>query len=261
MRNYLSRLNGQRTQGALVIFTGIVLWQVYTQSHWQRQGLIPAPLDIGRTMLNTFASGVLLQNIISSLWRVLLGFGAACILAILLGTLLGYYKHVSPLFTPLIELMRPIPPIAWIPLAILWFGLGNQAAIFIVAVGAFFPIFVNTFSGVRLVNRQHFMAARTLGANTFTVIGEVLLPAALPQMLTGIRLGAGSAWASVIAAEMIGTRDGLGYAIQLNRTMLEIESVFVNMLTIGLIGWVLNWWIVYFEQRFIKWNQDDRYQS
>jgi ABC-type nitrate/sulfonate/bicarbonate transport system, permease component len=190
-----------------------------------------------------------------SVSRVGVGFSIAVILGVSQGVVLGTLPYLGQRLTPLLEVLRPIPPIAWIPIAIIWFGLGNPSAVFIVALGAFFPIFIHTYSGIRAVSQSQVNAARCLGASPGLIMTDILLPAALPQLLTGLRVGVGIAWTSVIAAEMVGTRTGLGYAIQLNRTLLETEAVVVNMVVIGVIGWAMNAVVGRFELWLTRWNQ------
>jgi ABC-type nitrate/sulfonate/bicarbonate transport system permease component len=169
---------------------------------------------------------------------------------------LGVFPGAGRRLMPLLDVLRPIPPIAWIPIAILWFGLGNTSAVFIVTVGAFFPLFLNTYGGIVAVSQAQVNAARCLGAGPRLIITDILFPAALPQLMTGLHVGVGIAWTSVIAAEMVGARAGLGYAIQLNRTMLETEAVMVNMVTIGVIGWMMNRLVSRLERRLTRWNQE-----
>jgi ABC-type nitrate/sulfonate/bicarbonate transport system permease component len=152
--------------------------------------------------------------------------------------LITYSGFVRNVAGPWFEFLRPIPPIAWIPVAILWFGLGSFSASFVVFVGAFFPMNLAVCRGIASVTPLHLQAARCLGAGRRLLLTDIVFPAALPQLMTGIRISTGIAWSSVIAAEMIGVRDGLGYSLQLSRTVLDVESVFVNVAAIGLIGWL-----------------------
>jgi ABC-type nitrate/sulfonate/bicarbonate transport system permease component len=139
-----------------------------------------------------------------------------------------------------IEFLRPIPPIAWIPLAIFWFGIGNLSAGFIVFLGAFFPVFVNSHVGIRSVERVHIEAALTLGASRKLLITDVLIPAAIPHLLAGIRIGLGFGWMAVVAAELIAANSGLGYDIGLNRNLLRTDRILAGMATIGFIGYGMN---------------------
>jgi len=217
---------------------------------------MPSPLAVASVAIDLVADGTLIINALSSLQRVVIGFLAAGFLGILVGIILGLFPAVARGVLPLFDILRPIPPIAWIPIAILWFGLGNPSAYFIVFVGAFFPIFINAYAGIVSVGQTPINAARCLGARRLLLITDVLVPAALPTIMPGLRVGIGIAWTSVIAAEMVGAQSGLGYMIQLNRIMLETERVVVGMLTIGGIGWCMNWLALQAECYLTRWNRD-----
>ncbi|PIP86723.1 nitrate ABC transporter permease, partial [Candidatus Campbellbacteria bacterium CG22_combo_CG10-13_8_21_14_all_43_18] len=164
-------------------------------------------------------------------------------------------KWVSRLISPILELLRPIPPIAWIPLAILWFGIGNNPAYFLVFLGAFFPIFSNTYLGVSSVEETYKRAAYSLGATKKEIITDIILPASMPQIFTGLKIGLGVGWMVVIAAELVGAQSGLGYMIQLNRFLLNSPEIITGMITIGVIGFLLNLLITKIEKMTTPWNQ------
>lgn len=232
----------------------LLLWEGSVQLGLANSQALPAPSLLARTAVDLAASGVLLENTLSSLRRVLAGYALAAALGVSLGVLLGLLPRLGRQLTPIVELLRPIPPIAWIPLAILWLGLGDRSAIFIVAVGAFFPIVLAATAAVGAVARSKVDAARSLGAGPRLIVTDVLLPAAQPQILVGLRVGLGTAWTAVIAAEMVGAASGLGYAIQLNRTMLETEAVMVHMIVIGLVGWAMTRLLGGLERRLTRWH-------
>jgi ABC-type nitrate/sulfonate/bicarbonate transport system permease component len=233
----------------------LIAWEGLTWLDMVNAMLLPPPSTLLLTAITSVHTGVLYANTMGSLARVAVGFSLATLLGISSGVMLGIFPCLGQRVTPVLDVLRPIPPIAWIPIAILWFGIGNTSAVFIVAIGAFFPIFLNTYSGVYAVNEAQVNAAYCLGAGRFLIMTDILLPAILPQLLTGVRVGIGIAWTSVIAAEMVGVHTGLGYAIQLNRTMLETEAVIVNMMAIGVIGWMMNCLVSGLEQRLTRWNQ------
>lgn len=238
------------------ILSALVAWEILARMGVIRTAILPPPTTILLTGATLIRSGILLSSAAASLTRVAAGFAIAVCLGCSGGVLIGFFPTVSQRIAPLLDLLRPIPPIAWIPLAILWFGLGAPSAVFIVTVGAFFPICLSTYRGIQSISQGHINAARCLGAGTGLIITDVLIPAAMPQILIGLRVGMGIAWTSVIAAEMVGVHNGLGYAIQLNRTMLETEAVMVNMIVIGIIGWSMNEGVGWLERRITHWNQD-----
>jgi NitT/TauT family transport system permease protein len=181
-------------------------------------------------------SGELVGDAIASMYRVIGGFLIGTCLALPLGLFMGASNKVYKLFNPLLQVLRPIPPIAYIPLSILWFGLGNPPAFFLIALGAFFPVLMNTISGVRHVDSIYIRAARNLGASGSTMFLRVILPAATPYILTGVRVGIGVAFIVVIVAEMIAVNNGLGYRILEAREFFWSDKIIAGMISIGLLG-------------------------
>lgn len=187
------------------------------------------------------ASGELLTNVASTVRRLLAGFALACAVGIPLGMAIGLSRAFEAYVTPVVEALRPISAIAWLPLGLYLFGIGEALPHFIIFYGAVFPIVVNTAGAVRQVDRRLVDAARTLGASRAMVVREVVLPAALPLIFVGARLGLGVGWMAVIASELVGAPSGLGYMIEWNRTMLMSSRVLVGVFTIGLIGYLMDW--------------------
>lgn len=215
--------------------------------------LVPSPQDVAKAALTAIRDGSLLTNAAASLTRVLEGFAVAMLIAIPLGVLMGVSRTARGLVDPLIELLRPVPPIAFIPLAILWFGIGEFSKVMIIAYGAFFPIFVNTMAGFRDVDRVHIRAAQTLGAQRYDIFKDVVLPSAFPQMVTGARLGMGMAFIVLVAAELVASSEGLGYLINDARFSFRTDQIFVGMITIGLLGLMLNKALLEAERRLLRW--------
>ncbi|MEK7172674.1 MAG: ABC transporter permease subunit, partial [Patescibacteria group bacterium] len=185
--------------------------------------------------------------------RVLIGFIFAVITAIPLAILCGYSRHLSGFIKPFVELLRPIPPIAWIPIAILLFGLGDQSSYFIVFLGAFFPIFTNSYFGVISLPVIYKNVAKSFEIKKSVFIVRILFCFALPYIFTGLKIGIGMAWMSLIAAELIGAQSGLGYFIQMNRLLLRIDNVVLGMVLIGLIGYILTKFLTVLEQVAMPW--------
>ncbi len=217
--------------------------------------LTPAqPRDAAATSWLAWAvSGELPRDAAASLLRIAIGFAVGAGLALPLGLAMGSWPIVHQLFNPVVQLLRPIPPIAFIPLAILWFGLGSPPALFLIALGAFFPVLMNTVAGVRAVDAIYLRAARNLGAGQWTLFRRIVLPAAMPFVLTGVRVGIGVAFIVVIVAEMIAVNSGLGYRILEAREYFWSDKVIAGMISIGLCGlgidlgmsrlnaWLLRW--------------------
>jgi len=234
----------------------LVLWQALTWTNTINTVLLPPPTQLTATLREMMANGELADHVLASLQRIVIGFLLASAGGILLGATLGTWEHAAIYLTLLIELIRPIPPIAWIPFAILWFGLGDLPAYFIVALAAFFPIFVNTMRGFASVKESYVLAARNLGAGRMLLLTDVVLPASLPFVLAGLRIGIGIAWMSVIAAELVGSRSGLGYMIQLNRIMLRTDKIAVGMILIGVLGFLMSQGIALIEDRLLAWHRE-----
>ncbi|MCJ2128154.1 ABC transporter permease [Methylobacterium sp. E-045] len=207
---------------------------------WLNGNLVPPPSAVLSALRDLASSGMLWEDTRASIQRVTIGFGIAAAFGSASGLLLGRIRWLAFYILPLIDLVRPISVIAWIPLAILWFGLGDQPAWFIIALGAFFPIFSNAYRGALSVAEIHLRVARCFGAGRWLTLRKVLLPSALPYILTGLRVGLGVGWMCVIAAELISSTSGLGYLIQLARTTIETEKVLAGMVVIGLVGLCMN---------------------
>lgn len=209
----------------------------------------------GSSRLRWQLSGELLGDTLSSLWRVLVGFVIGAGLALPLGLFMGASELGYRLFNPIVQVLRPIPPIAYIPLSILWFGLGNPPAYFLISLGAFFPVLVNTIAGVRNVDGIFLRAARNLGARGFTMFWRVILPAATPYILTGVRVGIGVAFIVVIVAELIAVNQGLGYRIMEAREFFWSDKIIAGMASIGLLGLALDMLMERLNAHLLRWHR------
>lgn len=217
--------------------------------------LLPSPLAVIETYGELITDGSLAGDVKASIVRVFAGFFVASAIAVPLALVLAYSRVLRGLVMPLIALIRPIPPIAWIPLAILWMGLGDPPSYFITSIAAFFPIFLNSFAGGTSLQQEHVNAARSLGAGPAALLATVMLPSALPMIVTGLRIGLGQAWMAVVTAELIAAQSGLGYMIQISRLSLETSRVLVGMTVIGLLGAVMIGALGVLERRVIvPWN-------
>ena len=201
-----------------------------------RSPIFPTPLEVVLGIGELARAGTLALHVKASLWRVALGYGGALALAIPLGSLMGWYGGAFQAFNPMIQLLRPISPIAWIPLAILWFGVKDAAAIFLITLGAFFPIVTGTMTAVRAIPLVYVRSAQNFGLEGFELFRRVVFPASTPQIITSLRLALGIAWMVIVAAEMIAVDSGLGYLIMDARNANNYERVVGSMVTIGLIG-------------------------
>lgn len=203
------------------------------------QLLLPSPLAVGQALWETATTGYLWQHVSISLVRVGVGFALAVGIGVPLGLLIGTSRWGSAALDPIVRIFSPIPGIAWVPLAILWFGLGNQAAIFIIVIGSVFPIVISTVQGIQDIDRQLVAAARMMGADRGQVLRRVLLPGLVPYLVTGFRIGMGFAWRVVIAAEMVGVPDGVGYMLNVGRATGRTDVTILTMVILGALMLVI----------------------
>lgn len=215
--------------------------------------LMPAPTSIAVTAAGMIASGELFFHLMASLKREAVAFLLSAT-AIPLGIAMGWSRVVYNQVSPIMEILRPIPPLAWIPLSILWFGIGDEQNEFIIFLGMFFPILVNTIVGVKNIEPNLVRAARSLGAPEYRVLTRIVFKGALPQIITGIRIGLGVGWMALVAAELVGANSGLGFLINDARSMLRTDIIVVGMLAIGLIGLLIDSAIRILGRRFLPWS-------
>jgi NitT/TauT family transport system permease protein len=219
--------------------------------------LLPTPWAMLASLWDLAAhDGRLWGDIGASLRRVFTGFSIAVAIAVPLGLFLAWSPAARGLVLPIVTFLRPIPPIAWIPLAILWLGLGDKPGCFITALAAFFPVFLNSYDGARNVERVHVHAARSLGAKRWATVTRVYLPSSLPSIWTGLRIGLGQSWMAVVTAELIAAHSGLGYMIQLSRLNLDTARVIVGMCVIGAIGAAMTVLLGKCERLLLPWRQE-----
>ena len=258
-------------QGALVPLCLLVLWEASSRAGYFSSVVLPAPSAVaikwwaylmpmqpqeaGQSYLVWMFSGELPHDAYSSLYRVLTGFLIGAGLALPLGLLMGASTRIYGLLNPMMQILRPIPPIAYIPLAILWFGLGNPPSFFLIAIGAFFPVLMNTIAGVRQVDGIYLRAARNLGVGQWTLFARVILPAATPYILAGVRIGIGTAFIVVIVSEMIAVNDGLGFRILEAREFMWSDKIIAGMITIGLLGLAIDTAVSRLNNHLLRWHR------
>jgi len=241
----------------------IVLWHLTVEYRWVAEGIIPSPAQVLRSwQLWIFGtakgglspySGTWLDNVLYSSKRVLQGFGLAALVAIPLGLMIGWSRLTRRLVDPTIQLLRPVPITAWLPFAIAVFGIYDASALFLIGMGAFYPIVVNTTHGVRDTNLLLLRAARMMGAGSGTVLAKVVFPSALPSIFTGMRLGIGVAWTAVIVAEMIAVKSGLGYVLWDAYYVGRMDICVATMVSVGFLGFVSDRVIVYASRILLRW--------
>jgi NitT/TauT family transport system permease protein len=217
----------------------IAIWQIAVSSH--SGSLIPGPWAVVMGIVELAQKGLLIKYVVASLFRVTWGYVSAALLAIQCGLMLGWYHRGEKSINPIIQIFRPISPLAWIPISILWFGAGDLAAVFLIFLASFLPMTVTAMNAVRNIATVHLNAGRNFGLSQTQLVYRVLYPAVMPQLIVGLRITLGIAWLVVVAAEMIAVNSGLGFLIVDSRNAgNRYDLVIAGMVLIGVIGLVLD---------------------
>jgi NitT/TauT family transport system permease protein len=230
-------MNSKALKIVLPLLTGIVfvaLWQFAAGRYTPEQ--LPAPVDVLKAIKELSDNGVLWGHIGISLIRFSSAYLLAVVVAIPLGLFLGRFFHCHAAIDPLIQVLRPISPIAWFPLAVLWFGIGNAPAVFIIFLAAFYPVLLTTISAVRGVPEVYIKVASNFGAGSRMTFLRVIVPAAFPGIMVGLHIAVGTAWIHLVAGEMLGAQSGLGFMIVDARNFLRTDQILAGMLLIGVLG-------------------------
>jgi len=241
---------------ALPLAAAVLLWYLLTANDvvlWLRFDKLPGPVEVYETLRTQLASGTYYQDLLASLRRILIGFGLAAVSGVAIGIAVGRSRLVQALVRPLIEVARPIPAIALVPLAILMFPTGEQGIVFITFFAAFFPVVVSTIHAMKTLPKVWEEAARTMGAGRISVLAHVILPGAMPGIFSGLSVSVGVAWICVISAEMISGQFGIGYYTWQSYGLLDYAGVVVGMLSIGILGWATAWLVERIGSRVNRW--------
>jgi len=237
----------------LITFGGIILiWHLVVKAGILQELVMPAPWTVAKTFYRFFADGEFFVNLWASFTRILSGFFFGAFFGVTLGILVGHFRLVERFLDPLIQALRPVPIAAWLPLAIVWFGIGDKPGIFLIVMGTFFPIFINTLHGVKYGQPILIRAAHMLGATPWRLLIYVILPAALPNIMTGIRIGLGLAWVCVVISELLGVTAGLGFIIWDAQVYLHTDKVIVGMVVIGAMGTLTDRLLLFISSKLIR---------
>lgn len=245
----------KRTLEITSVASAIIIWEIIARII-NKKYILPSFSDVGAAFLKLVSEGELYRDIITSLNFFVIGMGVAIAVGIPLGVMMGWFKTIDKAIDPIIEMIRPIPPLAWIPFAILWFGLTKYAAGFVIFVGAVFPILVNTYTGFRNTPKVLVESGMVLGCiKNRDLIFRIALPAALPAIATGVRVGMGVGWMCVVAAEMFGVSTyGIGWKIWHWNDLHHMDLVLTYMLVLGFIALVIDRLFRYIVQEWwLKW--------
>jgi NitT/TauT family transport system permease protein len=230
---------------------GIAVWWAFSFAGFD----IPAPPTVVERGWELLADGTLESDILASLGRVLAGFVLGVALAIPVGFLMGWYGVVRGLIEPWVQFFRTIPPLAIIPLAVVLMGIGETPKIFVIFLASFLACVIATFQGVVSVDKTMINAARVLGAGDGTIFTRVVVPASTPFILVGMRVGLGSSWATLVAAELIAAQQGLGYRMQSAQLYYDLPTIFVGLISIGVLGLLMDRVLLFAERRLTNWQE------
>lgn len=218
----------------------IVVWQLIFSFGNYSQALFPSPQGVIKGFRELISDGVLFEDIRDSMIRFAIGYSISVVLGITLGLILGWFRNIWGFINPIVQLLRPISPMAWLPFVVLWFGIGNLPAIAIIFIAAFFPILLSTVSAVGSVDQIYLKVAKNFGIKQPQILTKIILPAAFPSIATGLHLALGTAWVFLVAGEMVGAQSGLGFLIVDARNNLRADMLMAAMVIIGVLGLLLD---------------------
>jgi len=255
MNGFVRWLETSRGSGVILIVLLLGFWQ-FSALYIMDTPTWPPVTRIFVAWYENIADGTIIKHLLATLWRQMLGYGLAVVLGISLGLAIGYYRIVYNLLEPLIEVFRPIPGPAYLPVLVLFVGIGHEMKVVLILVASFFPILLNTYGGVRSIDPVQFDTARTLGLTTLQTLRELVLPAASPQILTGMRISLAISLILAILSEMIVSNDGLGYFTLLAERTFKVPEMYAGIFMLALFGYVLNRLFLMGEARLIRWHQE-----
>ena len=256
MDKHIRQDGKNRWLGALALLLALIVWEIIAEFIVRNTFIVPSPADVAAAFVRLAEHGTLFIDIGTSLLHFAIGLGLALLIGIPLGIAMGWNKRFNAFVDPIIEILRPIPPMAWIPFAIIWFGLTDWSAGFVIFMGAIFPIIINTYSGFRGVPRIFVEAGKMLGCvKNRHLIRYIAFPAALPSVAAGIRIATGISWMCLVAAELFGVSNfGVGEKLWWYYSLHQMDAVVVYMIILGLIGLALDMIFRYYiDRHFLKW--------
>lgn len=250
-----------RAISAITLLALIALWWLAAQYKVVSPVFLPGPEAVFRKFITVardgFVDATLLQHLLISLGRVFAALAATLLIGVPVGLLIGLSTVGRGIFDPLLEFLRPLPPLAYLPLVVIWFGIGEPSKVLVIGLAMLAPIALSTAAGVRAVNEERIRAARALGASRLRTVLHVTIPSALPQIFTGLRIALGAGWSTLVAAELVAATRGLGFMIQSAAQFLVTDVVLVGIFTIALVAFALEWAIRTLERRLVPWSGRD----
>jgi len=234
----------------------LIIWESASRLGWIESYLLPAPSIVAAKVLEMAQDGSLWGHVSITLYRVFIGFFLGTAVAIVLGAFVGYFKRIEQLFDPILQAVRSIPSLAWVPLFLLWMGIGEPSKITLIAVGVFFPVYLNIVSGIQGVDRKLIEVGRVYHFSSYQIVRRIILPASLPSFLVGMRSGLGLGWMFVVAAELLGASKGLGYLLVLGQNTSSPELIIASIFLFALLGKGSDAVLKKFEQYSLKWQDN-----
>lgn len=240
----------------------VALWQIAVMTT-TTDIPFPTPIEVLQRFFHMLTHKVgnyynVVGHVLFSLSRVLVGYGIAMVLGIVLGLTMGWFKYVRAIFMPIFNLLRPIAPLAWIPLAILWFGIGEKYKYFLIFIAAFVPFTLNSYAGATHVDKQLIGAAKMLGASNRQVFFDIVVPSSVPSIFSGAQVALSNAWMTMLAAEMVCATEGVGWIIIAGQSVNDMTQMIAGMLAIGIFGLVLATFMRKLEGRCLVWNRQGK---
>ncbi len=246
--------------GIVSIACVIAFWVFLTTTGRVNPLILPPPADVLEGALDIYRGYLNVpwyEHFRSSLVVMLSGYLSAVLIGVPLGIAMAWWRPLEVVFSPLLAVLRPIPPPAWIPLAILWFGIGLGGKAFVVFVAAVVPCLLNSYLAIKETPSELIAAARSLGASQRTLLLEVALPSGLPAIMTGLRIALGTSWATIVAAELVVSLSGFGFLIMTGYRNLESQIIMIGMIAVAVIGFLMNWAFLVIERHIVPWRETD----
>jgi len=234
----------------------IMLWQILSDKGIIKSSVLPSPYVIYIAFIDLVKSGELFTNLLISIARVLKGYAIGAFLGITIGILIGLFRGAEKSLDLIIGFLRPIPIVAWVPVLILWMGIDESSKITVIIIGSFWPILINTIQGIKGADKKFLEVSEILEKNKLEVLTKIVFPSALPSIFTGLRIGIGSAWMSVITAEVIAATSGIGYQIAYARELSQPDVMLVGVFSIGVVGFLIDYLIKRLQVVIIKWDSN-----
>ncbi|WP_137790381.1 ABC transporter permease [Bacillus sp. E(2018)] len=239
--------------GSILPIILLIAWEIAARTGLLAAHLLPAPTVILEKIISMYQDGTLFGHISITLTRVFLGFAIGTVAAVVIGAIVGYAKTAERLLDPLFQAIRSIPSLAWVPLFILWMGIGEPSKISLIAVGVFFPVYLNIVAGIQGVDRKLIEVGRIYQLTPYQLTKRIILPAALPSFITGMRSGLGLGWMFVVAAELMGASEGLGYLLVVGQNTYSPDTVIASILLFAVLGKITDAVLKWVEYRSLKW--------